>query len=279
MPRLSALILPLCLAVPLGLAALTAQAQTAGQKAAADPLTPLETADESRGWDAVGRLNLGGRGFCTGALVAPNLVLTAAHCLFDKETGERLDVTSVEFLAGWRNGRAAAYRRARRGVVHPDYIYTGEDDLERVAFDLALLELDQPIRLPSVEPFRTDYEPRAGDKVAIVSYARDRSEAPSLERSCDVLDRQEKVLVMSCSVDFGSSGSPVFMTGNGAPRIVSVVSAKAQVGGRQVALGTSLTDPLARLMAEMNSAKDGFRKPGVRTMAGTGGAKFISVAP
>ncbi len=240
-------------------------------------LVPLETADQSRGFDAVGRLNLGNRGFCTGALVAPDLVLTAAHCLFDKETGERIDATTVEFLAGWRNGRAAAYRHVKRGIVHPDYVYAGADDLGRVSFDLALLQLDQPIRLPALTPFRTAPAPVEGDRIGIVSYARDRSEAPSLEQNCQVLDRRGGVLVMSCSVDFGSSGAPVFKLDAAGPQIVSVVSAKAQVDGQPVALGTPLADPLARLMAEMNSPANGLRKPGLRNM--TGGAKFVTAKP
>lgn len=243
------------------------------------PLRTLETGDDSRGWEAVGRLNFGTRGFCTGVLIEPQLVLTAAHCLFDKETGARMQPGEIEFLAGWRNGRAAAYRGVRRAVIHPDYVFGGVDRLDRVAFDLALLELDQPIRLPSITPFATDIQPQKGDEVEVVSYAMDRAEAPSLQEVCFVLGNQPGVLVLTCSVDFGSSGAPIFSVRDGVARVVSVVSAKAEVDGKKVALGTALQTPLLALRAELDSGEGALRRtPGrVRVLSGNapGGAKFV----
>ena len=243
------------------------------------PLRKLETGDDSRGWEAVGRLNFGDRGFCTGALIEPNLVLTAAHCMFDKETGARMDAGKIQFLAGWRNGRAAAYRGVRRAVIHPDYVFGGVDRLDRVAFDLALLELDQPIRLPSITPFETDDGLQKGDKVEVVSYAMDRSEAPSLQEVCFVLGNQPGVVVLTCSVDFGSSGAPIFVVRDGVPRVVSVVSAKAEVDGKKVALGIELTEPLAKIRSELDSGAGAPRNTPttVRILSGNaaGGAKFI----
>jgi len=75
--------------------ALGAQAQTT-------VLQELSTGNDARGWEAVGRLDLDGRGFCTGALIAPDLVLTAAHCMFDRASGSEVDPSRIEFHAGLR---------------------------------------------------------------------------------------------------------------------------------------------------------------------------------
>lgn len=237
-------------------------------------LKSLQTGDDSRGWEGVGRLNLGDRGFCTGALIAEDQVLTAAHCLYDKETGAPIDPTQIQFLAGWRNGRAAAYRGVKKAVSHPNYAYGGHDNVEQVQYDLALLQLDQPIRLPSIKPFAMDDRPQRGDEVGVVSYAQDRSEAPSLQQVCHVLRQQAAMLILSCDVDFGSSGAPIFSVRDSVARVVSVVSAKAEVDGKKVALGTPLAAPVALLRASL--AQGGNLRPGnVRVLSGGSGGKFV----
>lgn len=237
-------------------------------------LRRLDTGEDGKAWEAVGRLDIGGTGFCTGTLIAPDLVLTAGHCLFEKDTGDQIDPQTIEFLAGWRNGRASAYRNVRRAVVHPEYVFGGDNSPGRVRNDLALLQLSRPIRNTNITPFGTAARPRKGDKVGVVSYAKDRAEAPSLQDVCTILARQEGVLVTSCSVDFGSSGAPIFTSIDGAAHIVSVVSAKAEVEGEKVSLGTTLGPSLTRLQAEMELA-DSTGRVRVGDMRNDTGAKFV----
>ncbi len=264
--------------------ALAASFATAGNADQSGGLRKMLTGDDSRGWEAVGRLNIAGKSMCTGALIAPDLVLTAAHCVYDKQSGERVDDTTIEFLAGWRGGRASAYANVKRAVVHPSYEFSKGETEIRVRHDLAVLQLARPINKSSITPFQTDLRPRKGTEIGIVSYARDRAESPSIQESCNVMARQSGTLIMSCDVNYGSSGAPVFLMGEDGqvPRIVSVVSAMADVNGQKVALGMVLEDALAEILTELKATEGPFQrvKPASGKLVMQGGvsrtgAKFL----
>lgn len=180
-------------------------------------------AGEAAGFTGVGRLNIAGSRFCTATLVAPDVIVTAAHCFFHPRTGARVADRELRFVAGYRVRDRAALRRVTRSVIDPAYTFEARATYAGVGNDLAVARLDAPVP-DTVPPFPVAGLGPAGP-LAIVSYGEDRPHAPSIEEPCAIVDRGEPVLALDCAVTYGASGSPLFQGEGGDRRIVGVVSA------------------------------------------------------
>ncbi len=226
------------------LIAVAAACLTLGMPGSISAQDHLGNGSKVTGWEAVGRLNIAGRNMCTGSLIAPNLVLTAAHCLYDPNNGKAVDPTTIRFEAGLNGRYAKAARSVAKAVLHPQYQYRRPGQAQ-IGHDLAVLRLSSPISSEQIQPFATSSRAVRGDAVGVMSYNYVQKNRPNWEQPCHVLARKAQTLVMSCRVDFGASGAPVFeMVAGRAPRLVSVISAKAAMGKRRVSIGTALDQSL-----------------------------------
>lgn len=251
-------------------------------------LEPLTRRDQLLGWEAVGRLDLGGGNFCTGTLIATDLVLTAAHCVYGPGGGPE-DPGQMVFLAGYAEGEAIARSPVLRVVALPGYDPLSPVSQRNVQNDVALVQLAQPIPAAVAAPFLVK-APGRGDAVSVVSYAMGREEMLSWQRECRVLDRAESLVALDCDVTFGASGAPVLDRSGGRAQIVSIISAGGPTGRGQMAFGMELPSAVAALkrqlatgqvLAEAGAAPPE-AKPGVRRIGvgdGTSrdiGARFVS---
>ena len=258
------------------LASLALFASSAGAEGTA--LERMTQRGDILGWEAVGRLDLGD-GFCTATLIASDLLLTAAHCLYDEKTGEKKPFDKMLFRAGYRDGQSIAEVKISGGVAHPEYRPGVGPTIENIRVDAALLQLVRQIPTATAGPFVIHSGAAQGEKVNVVSYGRGRTEAPSWQRECTVLERAQGILVFDCNVTFGSSGSPVFLKENNRMRILSLVSSGVMEGDERYSFGMELPEVVATLKQAMRGGRGlsgtlntGARFGGSRT--GTG-AKFV----
>lgn len=257
--------------------ALGLSAQSLPQISDARTLRALVSPDAARGWEAVGRLE-SDVGFCSASLVAPHLVLTAAHCLFDAGH-RRIADHALRFAAGLRQGQAAASRGVKRSIIPSDY-HDSDDPPSVVSMsrDIALLELDQPIVSAVVVPMRTGPRGRVRDVVTIISYGRDRADHASLQEDCEIIDREGGVIALTCDVVAGASGAPILRETPSGLEIVAVVSAMGEFDHQKTAFAVDVDAVLPSLLAAMGQSDN---SPTVRRQVvgdggrGSLGARFI----
>ena len=240
-------------------------------------LTALNDDYQAVGWEAVGKLNLGG-GFCTGTLIAPDLVLSAAHCVYDRR-GQLRAANRITFNAGFRNGDVAASRKIAQVVAHAGFKPLEPLTGQNVIYDVALLRLSEPIPTHVIDPFILHGESVRPGAVSVVSYGQGRENLQSRQRKCGLLERHDNLLVFDCDVTFGSSGAPVFSHMNGRGRILSVISGGIRTtSGEQVAVGPHLPGVVADLKRALKANTRGpvakIRRLGVGHSGNTG-AKFV----
>ena len=216
----------------------------------------LEPGAEAESWAGVGILQIAGGGWCSAALIAPDTVLTAAHCVYPAGQTEIAAPERVTFHAGWRDGLTAARRNAVRIVAHRDYDPSQPYAAPNIAADLALVYLDLPVDPGAARPFGQMDRVRVGEPVSIVSFSGLRSDVASITEGCDVQSRDGDILILDCPSYSGMSGAPVFGTVNGKPEVIALISgSRYDASGSNRAIALAIRAPLGRVSIDADSLR------------------------
>jgi protease YdgD len=96
-------------------------------------------------WSALGRVNTGGRGYCTGILISPSHVLASAPCLYNSIEGRWWHKSEVHFVAGYQRDRYLANSPVRAYQKAPAYDPRAGASLGNIANTWAIITLEKPI--------------------------------------------------------------------------------------------------------------------------------------
>lgn len=200
---------------------------------AADAPPPLPIS--AIGWLGHGGGPDPGRANCTGVLIAPDLVITADHCLTRGKDGTSADPRTLTFIAGLSGDESAARRRGAK-IWLARAMPPGS--AARAFGGLGLLRLESPIGADVARPVTVP--PRGaqpGERLTVIGYPRTDQTHASVLPTCAVTHHAPPVVGLDCAAVSGFSGGAALALRDGEWTLGAVIVARARLAPDVRAIG------------------------------------------
>lgn len=187
------------------------------------------------GWLGHGGGPDAGRANCTGVLIAPDMVITADHCLTKGKDGTPADPRTLTFIAGLSGNDSAAKRRGTEIWLAPAF---PPGIAARPFGDLGLLRLESPIAGDVARPVTVP--PRGvqpGERLTVIGYPRADQTHASLLPACTVTHHAPPVVGLDCAAVSGFSGGAALALRDGEWTLGAVIVARARLAPNVRAIG------------------------------------------
>jgi protease YdgD len=204
----------------------------------ADDRVPVDVAKAP--WTAVGQVNAARyrrRSSCTGTLIAPDRVVTAAHCITDPSRGKVLPLGAIHFLTGVFGSRWKEHAQPRCVILPETRLASAQQSAPRrppkgrplawFADDVAVLILEKALAAPPLAIDPSDTAP--GGKLAHAAYAGDRRHRLTADLACALKARSRDGLWLTdCDTHHAGSGGPLLTQTAEGTRLAAIMVGVAE---------------------------------------------------
>jgi len=188
---------------------------------------------------AVGRLGTEVKYGCSATLIAPDLVLSAAHCAeaIARNPGRHF------FETGAYPGLPAVSVPITAAATHPIYLPSRANDLRWLRFDLAVIRLERPVSEPGIAPINVGAGPEVGERLFLAGY-RGGQGPRARERRCEIFADVGEAYALGCEVRSGESGSPLIRRTESGFVIAGLLTSRTQADQQPIGLAVSVAERL-----------------------------------